>query len=217
MVVRDQPKMNRCIRQDRDPSSSHTQPNTRRQRPDATEQNETRSPKDDPRERKGEKSQHSRLEVVRKLLLVQEHVRIPVSLVKPILHLLHTKKNPVDVPIPRQRHNGSVRLPFRRGRLVFFHRVIILRRDPVLIRRFGGGRAELLFDVRKRGRSAVLFVSEAEDVVETDLFESAPRQPPGFLVERPLNAYARLKRTPRGCIGLGSSSWPLVCQRGGGE
>ena len=34
--------------------------------------------------------------------------------IKPILHLLHTQHYPIDIRIPRQRHNNSVRLSFRR-------------------------------------------------------------------------------------------------------
>ena len=161
MIVRDQTKLNRSIRQHPDPSTSHTH-------------SSASSPYQSARTERGEKEKranHSRLELLRKLLLVQKHIRIPVLLIKPILHLPHTKHDPVDIPVPRQRHNSSVRFPSRWDRLVFLHRVIIFRRNSVLIRRFAGRRAELAFYVRKRGRPTVIFVREAEDVVETDLFE----------------------------------------------
>jgi hypothetical protein len=54
-----------------------------------------------------------------------------------------------------------------------------------LIRRFAGGGAEFVFDVREGGRPSVLFVREAEDVVEADLSKMTTRQSRGcFAVRR---------------------------------
>ena len=152
MIMRNQAKLHRSIRQHLDPS---TLPQSATNHKTSAAEHETRKKKEIKK-----RDQHSRLEILRKLLLVQKHIRIPIPPIEPILHLLHTKQDPIYIPVPRQRHDSSVRLPLRRRRLVLLHRVIVLWRDPVLIRRFAGGgrRAELIFDVGEGGRSTVFFV-----------------------------------------------------------
>ena len=132
MVVWDQAKVDLSIRQDLHPPTSRTD--------GVSEGTQDKG--------KTRRRNHSRLELLRKHLFVQKHVRILIPLIKPILHLLHTRHNPIKIPVPRQRHNSSIRLPFRRGRFLFLHRVKILRRNPILIRGFARRRPELVLDVR---------------------------------------------------------------------
>ena len=137
--------MNRCIRQDLDPSTPQ-QNHYDNQQQKTTHKGE------------GDVKKGLRLELLRKLLLVQKHVRILIPLIKPILHLLHTKQNPVYISVPRQRHDRRVRLPFRRRRFLLLHRVVILCRNPVLIWGLSGRGADLVFYIREGRRFTISFM-----------------------------------------------------------
>ena len=56
------------------------------------------------------------LKLVAEGLLVEERIRILELLVEPVLHLLHTLHDPLQVRVTRQHDDGSISFPRANGR-----------------------------------------------------------------------------------------------------
>ena len=81
--------------------------------------------------------------------------------------MLHAGYNPVEISITSEDDEGSVGFTSLDRDLWLFY--ITVRVDAVLVRRVWFRAGELLGDVGEGCGTAVLFMGEAEDEVQTDL------------------------------------------------
>jgi hypothetical protein len=86
---------------------------------------------------------------------------------QPVLHLLHTARDAVDVAVAGENHESGVGLAAGISHVLLWQ--VIFLWNAVLVRWFTGTAEDGIFDVRERGSPAISLVRKAENVVECDL------------------------------------------------